>query len=184
MKTPSHALIGLVAAKGFGFSRMQTIMCILGACLADLPLMLAYGYFWLRCLLMVGHYDANYIQNLMDGIYFEQSWLLIAHNMFHSPVSIVYLGLIGIILCSHKPVFCIYIIAYLVGSFSHSILDLISHINDGPLIMWPLNDEIRITGMFSHWMVGLPLMLELASVGLLLMAYASYKVHGDRNKLD
>lgn len=85
MKTPTHALVGYLSARFLGFDRVKTTACILGACLADLPLVLAYVNFLVSCYWQVGHYDAVLIQAGMDAIYFENSWLLIAHNLFHSP---------------------------------------------------------------------------------------------------
>lgn len=171
MKTPTHAVIGFVTAKLFGFGRAQTIACVLGACLADLPLMLAYLYFYVQCWWQTGQYDAAYIKVLMDGIYFEQSWLLVAHNMFHSPISIAYLALICLICCVGKSTVRHVLLAYLVGSLSHSVLDIISHIGDGPLVMWPLDDELRLVGLFSHWFMGVPLIVEGVAVMLLFWFY-------------
>lgn len=164
MKTPTHAVVGYVTAKAFGLDRAQTFACILGACLPDLPLSLAYGYFVLNSFLQVGHYDAALIQGLMDNIYFGNSWLLIAHNLFHSPISIAYLALMAVICFSRDKAKCLLVLAYLLGSFSHSILDIISHINDGPLVLWPLSDNMRVVGLFSHWLMGMPFVVEVASV--------------------
>ncbi|MBL1420099.1 MAG: hypothetical protein COC24_006255 [Alphaproteobacteria bacterium] len=176
MKTPTHAVVGFVTAKLFGFGRGQTIACVLGACLADLPLMLAYVYFLMSCFWRHGHYDAAYIKALMDGIYFEQSWLLVAHNMFHSPVSIGYLSLICLICCVGRSAVRRILLAYLAGSFSHSILDIISHMGDGPLLLWPLDDELRMMGLFSHWFMGMPLLVEGVAVILLFGFYVGSRV--------
>lgn len=134
MKTPTHLLVGYVSAKFLGFNRVQSAACMLGACLADLPLTLAYGYFWLKCYWQNGHYDGLVIKALMDEVYFANSWLLIAHNMFHSPISIGYLALICLIICGKDRRIRHIILAYLLGSFTHSLLDIISHIADGPLV--------------------------------------------------
>lgn len=171
MKTPSHALLGFVTAKAFGFSRQQTVACMLGACLADLPLILAYLYFYMQSWWQTGHYDADFIKTLMDEIYFHESWLLVAHNMFHSPVAIGYLALISMLFCCARPPLRGLLLAYLVGSFSHSLLDIISHIGDGPLLLWPLDDELRIVGLFSHWFMGMPLLMEGAALGVLMWGY-------------
>lgn len=176
MKTPSHAVVGFVVAKAIGFDRAQTIACILGACLADLPLILAYLYFYVQCWWQNGHYNAAFIKAAMDAIYFEQSWLLMAHNMFHSPISIGYLALICLICCVRKSTVRHILLAYLAGSFSHSLLDIISHIGDGPLVLWPLDDEQRIVGLFSHYFMGMPLLMEGVAVLLLLGFYVRARV--------
>lgn len=175
MKTPSHALVGYLSARFMGFDRAKTTVCVLGACLADLPLSLAYVYFLVECYWQAGHYDGVFIQARMDGIYFENSWLLIAHNLFHSPVSIGYLMLIALICFKLKNGNMGLALAYLVGSLSHALLDVISHINDGPLVLWPLNDEIRFVGLFSHWFMGLPLLIELGAILGLISIFLSKK---------
>ncbi|MGL1919515.1 MAG: metal-dependent hydrolase [Hyphomicrobiales bacterium] len=176
MKTPSHALLGLLTAKAFGLTRTHAFACVLGACLADLPLLTAYVYFLLSCFWETGHYDASYIEALMDGVYFQQSWLLMAHSVFHSPVSIAYLALVCLIFCPRDAAMRNLILAYLLGSFTHSLLDIISHVGDGPLLLWPLNDDLRVIGLFSHYLMGAPLYVEMAALLFFVWAYVRRRV--------
>lgn len=154
MKTPTHAIIGYALAKLCRLSPRQTRFCIAGAILPDLPLILTSLYLATKPLLARTPFDPTIFKAQMDNLYFDSSWLPVAHNFLHAPVSILYLALIATILCYHRPGHHALIHAFALGALSHSLIDIISHIEDGPLIFWPLNTQFRLTGLFSHWAPG------------------------------
>lgn len=90
----------------------------------------------------------------MDALYFDGLWLPIAHNFLHAPLSILYISLIAIICCFRRPRHHPLIGAFALGALSHSLLDIVSHIEDGPLILWPMSESLRLPGLFSHWALG------------------------------
>ncbi len=111
MKTPTHALIGYAAARYFGFTRGQTMLCVVGAAAPDLPLALIWSY-------------------VAAGVTLDQ-------GVFDQP---------SIWRALKRPT-----LIFLLGAWTHSLVDILTHIHDGPLLLWPLDHTIRVRGLVSHW---------------------------------
>lgn len=154
MKTPTHALLGFALAKICRFNKQQTGFCIAGAVLPDLPLILTSLYLALMPMVEKTTMTPTLFKHQMDALYFDGSWLPVAHNLLHAPLSILYAALAATIICFNRPDHHPLIRAFALGALSHSLLDVISHIDDGPLILWPLDSSLRLTGLFSHWALG------------------------------
>jgi len=151
MKTPTHALIGFAAARYFGFTRRQTMICIVGAAAPDLPLALVWSYVAAAVTLDLGTFDQPSIQAAFDPIYFGAGWTSGLHNLLHSPLSLMLatacaLALPSALRALRKPV-----LVFLLGAWTHSVVDIFSHIEDGPLLLWPLDQAVRVRGLVSHW---------------------------------
>ena len=43
------------------------------------------------------------------------------------------------------------VLTFLIGAMTHAVVDIVSHVSDGPLPLWPLDRSLRLTGWFSHW---------------------------------
>ena len=151
MKTPSHALIGYGCARLFGWKGRLKTAVIFGAVAPDLPVAIAWSWIATAVTLRDGRFHQPAIQVEMDKIYFGDSWLAMLHSLLHSPVSLALLALAVCLTdrrgCWLRPMG----LAFLAGALTHSATDILSHVTDGPLLLWPLDDTTRIAGPFSHW---------------------------------
>lgn len=154
MKSPTHALLGFALANIFRFNAKQTGFCIAGSVLPDLPLILTSLYLGVKPMIDQTTMTPVLFKSQMDALYFDGSWLPAAHNFLHAPISILYAALAATIICFNRPHHHPLIRAFALGALSHSLLDVISHIDDDPLILWPLDSSLRLTGLFSHWALG------------------------------
>ena len=151
MKTPTHALIGYGCARLFGWKGRLKTAVIIGAVAPDLPVAIVWSWIATAVTLREGRFHQPAIQVEMDKVYFAESWLSGLHSLLHSPVSLAFLAL-AVCLMDRRGTWLRPLgLAFLVGALTHSVADILSHVTDGPLLLWPLDDTTRIAGPFSHW---------------------------------
>jgi len=131
---------------------------LLGSIMPDIPLTLftvAYFVYWRwftdRSEFIFGP--------TYDAIYFENPFMIAAHNLFHAPVPILCIGLTGYWLMQRtnqgsgtqstwwgRAFFW-----FAVACAFHSIVDILTHHNDGPLLLFPFNWQVRFISPVSYW---------------------------------
>lgn len=151
MKTPTHALIGYGCARLFGWRGRLKTAVIIGAIAPDLPVAIVWSWIATAVTLRDGRFHQPAVQIEMDKIYFADTWLVMLHSLLHSPVSLAWLALLVWMSGRRSPPLRQLGFAFLLGALTHSLSDIVSHVSDGPLILWPLNDTFRLRGPFSHW---------------------------------
>lgn len=151
MKSPTHFLIGHCCARALRWHGRDARLLILGACLPDLPIILCWPAIGIFTVMTGGAFDMARFRAIADGLYFSDSLFSGLHNLMHSPVSLGFLLLVAGIVFPASAVWRRAAVIVLAGAFSHSLVDIISHVEDGPLVFWPLENTIRISGPISHW---------------------------------
>ena len=151
MKSPTHFLIGHCCARLLCWRGRDARLLILGACLPDLPIILCWPAIGIYTVLTGGAFNPARFKAIADGLYFSDNLLSGLHNLMHSPVSLGFLLLVAGILFPANAVWRRAAVIVLAGAMSHSLVDIISHVEDGPLVLWPLENTIRIRGAISHW---------------------------------
>lgn len=177
MKTPTHGLLGYLVARTAGWTGLNRRCAIIGAIIPDMPVILAGANSAALAVMEKCGFDFAYFKAQMDQLYFTNSVLLFSHNFFHSPLNLALLAGIAMAVLDtrYRPP----VLAFLAGAASHSIADIFSHIDDGPLLFWPLNLQIRFTGPISHWEMGrggflMTLMEFCACLGAFIMTCAKW----------
>lgn len=156
MQTPSHLLITAFLARRVSSNRavpLQRTALLVGSFLPDIPfalLSLGYGayYRWWATPLIPPGEIMLYLH--LEKFFIDPIWL-IGHNFFHAlPINSLLL-LIGYLAWRHqrrwgRPLFWL-----AVGTLFHTILDILTHHNDGPLLFFPLNWTYRFASPVSYW---------------------------------
>ena len=151
MKTPTHALIGYGCARLFGWTgRLRTALMI-GAVAPDLPVAVVWSWIAASVTWRDGRVHQPAIQVEMDRVYFADSWVSALHSLLHSPVSLAVLALAAWGWGRYRGRRPWPALAFLVGALTHSLTDILTHVTDGPLLLWPLETTIRLGGPVSHW---------------------------------
>lgn len=153
MQTYSHFLLTAVLGdrlkkKGTTFSNKAMLV---GSFMPDVPLLLlTIGYAITRQLnpnipdeFIFG---ANY-----DRLYFENPWWILGHNLFHAPLLIILYGTIGWFAMKRGHTWGKVLFWFAVGCGFHTTLDIFTHVNDGPVLFFPLNWTYRFTAPVSYW---------------------------------
>lgn len=169
VKTPTHGLIGYCLARAMGWNGTRRRCAIIGAVLPDASIILAASINAANMLFENRGYDFDWFKAQMDLLYFSDPVLISSHNFLHSPLNLTLLAALAMIFLDAKmrsPV-----LAFLAGAASHSVVDLLTHVEDGPLLFWPLDWETRFAGPLSHWEPGSGgALLTLAELGFCLGA--------------
>lgn len=147
MKTTTHFALGLLVSRFGGLSEARRRMLVLGAVAPDFCVIAVFGTVILMAALCGRWPDSSLLQTF-SSIYFGNAWFASAHNILHSPLSLVLLTL-GSLLLSEK--YGNLARAFLTGCATHSLTDILTHRDDGPLLLWPLDWSFRYASALSHW---------------------------------
>ena len=91
------------------------------------------------------------IGKLFDDWFFNDPWVITGHHLFGSPLLLcIYISL-GYWLWRNRNKYGGWIFWFAVGCMFHTIPDIFLHVDDGPLILFPLNWEWRFHSPISYW---------------------------------
>ncbi|MBN8590599.1 MAG: metal-dependent hydrolase [Anaerolineae bacterium] len=156
MQLPSHLLITAFIDQHVSEKhvRKHTLAFLLGSVLPDFPfavLTLLYSayYKWF------GSLPPNSTSNVMEYLHFElffrdPVWI-IGHNTFHSLVVNISLLMIGVIGMRYRSYWGFTLFWLSAGMGIHTVIDVFTHTNDGPLIFFPINWTFRFRSPVSYW---------------------------------
>lgn len=153
MQTQSHFLITAVLGDRLKARNIDVSgkAVLLGSVLPDVPLLLlTIGYAVYR------QTDPVLAEEFIfgptyDALYFENPWWMMGHSLFHSPVMIALYAAIGYwaLRLGHgwgRP-----LLWFAAGCGLHAFIDILTHVNDGPLVFFPFNWSFRIQAPVSYW---------------------------------
>ncbi|MEH1872118.1 MULTISPECIES: metal-dependent hydrolase [unclassified Nostoc] len=151
MKTPSHFL--MTAALDQALPRVPIVKSafLLGSVAPDIPL-------WILSISGIVYYHfilgwslAKTLHLLFDQLYFYNLAWIAFHNLLHSPVLLL-LGL-GLVWRRRQNIGSRerWLFWFLLACLFHTVLDIFTHANDGPLLFFPLEWSIRFHSPISYW---------------------------------
>jgi membrane-bound metal-dependent hydrolase YbcI (DUF457 family) len=151
MNTPSHLIITAALDKGLSRVPIHRPAFLWGSIAPDLPLWILSlgGMIYYRFILGWSMRDTfNY---LFDELYFHDPLWMSCHNFLHSPVII---GL-GIVLVANKRQWIgsrqRWLFWFFGACLLHSTIDIFTHADDGPLLLFPLEWSFRFNSPISYW---------------------------------
>lgn len=97
-----------------------------------------------------------------DSFYYQDPLWVISHNIFHGPLVIVTLAIVGWLLWRRPPTAGAgatgrlrragaVLLSFAFGTGLHSFLDIFTHYDDGPLLLFPFDWSMRFTSPVSYW---------------------------------
>jgi membrane-bound metal-dependent hydrolase YbcI (DUF457 family) len=153
MRTYSHFLLTAVIGERLQHRlpvRMKALL--LGAVLPDvLLLLLTLGYMayrhWLDPLqLHEPIYGPRY-----DALYFHSPVWITAHSVLHAPLLIALIIGLGYLGWRQRTAWGFAWLWFGIGCGLHSLTDILTHHNDGPLLLFPLDWTLRLASPMSYW---------------------------------
>lgn len=171
MNTPSHLVITAALRRRFSRIVIPRNAVLIGSIMPDLPLILlsagGYGFFHLYR----GWDVERTFRHMYDDLYFhDRSWIA-AHNLFHSQIL-----LLMIMAASWHHARSLYsrsegtqqseealdgasggmrragwIFWFAASCWLHSVIDILTHHDDGPLLFFPLEWKTRFFSPVSYW---------------------------------
>lgn len=148
MQTYSHWLLTAVLRPKI--QREETKALLVGSVTPDIPLgLLSMGYVLDRRYLRPHLPDKTRCSPTYNDLYFNNPWWIAAHNSLHAPLPVFLLGLTGYLWRSRdwgKRLFW-----FAVGCGLHTTVDIFTHADDGPVLLFPLNWHTRFRSPVSYW---------------------------------
>lgn len=151
MNTPSHFLMTAALDKSLPRVPIVKRAFLLGSIAPDLPL-------WILSITSIGYYHflkgwsltetSNYV---FGKLYFHNPFWIASHNFLHSPILLL-LGL-SLVWRSRRNIGpkSRWVFWFLLACLFHSIIDIFTHANDGPLLFFPLEWTLRFSSPISYW---------------------------------
>lgn len=153
MQTYSHFL--LTAVLGDRLKKKEVNISygalLIGSFLPDVPLLLLTIAYVINRQFTPGIPDEFIFGPNYDRLYFENPWWILGHNLFHAPLLIMIYGSIGWVAMKRGRNWGKVLFWFAIGCGFHSAIDIFTHVNDGPVLFFPLNWTYRFAAPFSYW---------------------------------
>lgn len=123
---------------------------LLGSIAPDIPLYLLSfcSYFYFTKVLSWTPNDT--FRHMYDTLYFEDPGWIACHNFLHSPVVLV-TALIIIRARKTPSAVANWIQWFCAACMLHAFVDIATHYDDGPVVLWPLSQNLRFYSPISYW---------------------------------
>ena len=151
MNTPSHFLMTTALTK---VKRLKVVKsaALLGSVAPDIPLYcLCFGtFFWLR---YVEQWEPRRIfQTMFDTLFYQDPVWIALHNFLHAPL-ILLAGLLFVCFSkkSIQKIQSSWLFWFLSSCLLHTVVDIFTHNDDGPLIWFPFDWKTRYASPVSYW---------------------------------
>jgi len=151
MNTPSHFLVNAALEKSLPHRAIAKSAFLFGSVAPDLPLyVLSIGA------LIYYHYIKGWtvgqaFRFMFDELYFTNPFWVASHNLLHSPPILVLALVLLWRFRGRQGSIKYWWFWFFAGCLLHSALDIPTHVDDGPLLLFPLEWTIRFQSPVSYW---------------------------------
>ncbi len=131
--------------------RMVRSAVLLGSVAPDIPLYVLSigGLFYFQQVL--GWTLSDSARHIFATLYFKDPVWIGSHNWLHSPLSLLGMLAMNWLLKSRAPQWATWIRWFLLACLLHSVVDIVTHYDDGPLLLFPLDWQLRFHSPVSYW---------------------------------
>lgn len=118
---------------------------------------------------------------IFETLYFQNPWWILAHHLFHAPLLLLLYALVLYPLRRHRVAY--WLLWCVAGCGLHTFIDILTHYDDGPLVLFPFNWTFRVYSISywdrehgGAWFMWLELALNLVLLGYLIVPWLVKKV--------
>jgi membrane-bound metal-dependent hydrolase YbcI (DUF457 family) len=157
MQTYSHFLITAVLGERLRKREIPvaTKALLAGSILPDIPLaLLTAGYAVYRRWINPDLMNEFIFGPTYDRLYFSDPLWVSGHSLMHAPLLILLYAGIGYWLWrrgGRRERWGTAVLWFAAGCGLHSLIDILTHVHDGPLLLFPFNRQIRFPAPVSYW---------------------------------
>ncbi|MGQ4808797.1 hypothetical protein NKDENANG_02186 [Candidatus Entotheonellaceae bacterium PAL068K] len=147
---------------------------LLGSVAPDVPLYLLSLGSYVTYRVLLGWEASSTFRHLFDELYFHHPFWIASHNLLHSPTL---LGLVLVCLWplrSQRTRLLRWLFWFLIACVLHSGVDIVTHVDDGPLLLFPFNWTVRFHSPVSYWdsaHYGRPFAIFELTLDMVLLGY-------------
>lgn len=149
---PTHLVINAAIEKKFGAKfKLAKSAFLWGSVLPDLPFgVLSWGT--LAYYRFVLHQDTiSVMENVIHPAYFNNPWWITAHNIQHSPTALLIYAILLWRFVDKIGTRGHWWLSFVFGDMVHSVVDILTHYDDGPLLFFPFDWHTRFHSPVSYW---------------------------------
>ena len=170
---PTHLVINAAINKNFGkkFSIVRSAF-LWGSVAPDISLFLLTIGYLLYLRFFSSEPIAARMENAFGNLFFNDPLWIISHNFLHSPTMLVILAILFWRMRNQK--WNKWWLSFLSGSMIHTVVDILTHHDDGPLLFFPFDWQTRFYSPISYWdkaHYGSQIFWVEVGINILLLAY-------------
>jgi hypothetical protein len=153
LNTLFHATANTTAAleleKRFSWSQPKTVLW--ASIIPDVPLLVLTLWYFI--------FEGMNFGPRYDDLFYENAVWVVSHNLFHAPFTVLALGLAGALLAGRsarglgrrRRMVGRFLLSCSFATGLHSIVDIFTHHDDGPLLLFPFEWSLRFSSPISYW---------------------------------
>lgn len=162
MQTYSHFILTSIANRMMKknpldaekFPPLNSKALLIGSFAPDVPLILIAGGTILTDLAkgnMNNEAVTSYTELLFRDWFFNTIWVKSAHNLFHGPLPVLFYILLGYWAWKNGKTWGPALFWFAAACMGHLLIDIPVHYDDGPLLLFPFNFNLRFYSPVSYW---------------------------------
>lgn len=153
MNTPTHLVVNAALHKratagGVAIARSAFL---LGAVLPDIPLWLLWTGAYVYYRYVRGDQSITLMDQRFDQLYFTDPFWITAHNLLHAPLLLLIAMALLWRFRDTPGQWRHWWFWFAAGCLVHTLLDIPTHVDDGPLLLFPFEWSVRFQSPVSYW---------------------------------
>lgn len=151
MNTPSHFLMTAALDKALPRVPIHRQAFLLGSVAPDIALWLLSMGAMVYYHFILGWSRQEAFDLMFDTLYFHNPFWIAFHNLLHAPILLL-LG-IGLVWKKQRNIGSSsrFLFWFLLACLFHSGVDILTHVDDGPVVFFPFNWTARFPSSVSYW---------------------------------
>ncbi len=149
---PSHLVINAAIEKRFGVKfKLAKSAFLWGSVVPDIPLgLLTIGYFYYARFVTAQSVSAMK-PGAFDDLYMNDPFWIAGHNFLHSPTALLIYAILLWRFVDKPNTRGHWWLSFVFGCMIHSVIDILTHHDDGPVLLFPFDWHIRFSSPVSYW---------------------------------
>jgi hypothetical protein len=149
---PSHLVINAAIEKKFGAKyKLAKSAFLWGSVVPDIPFgLLAWGTLaYYRFILQQD--TSGVMENVIHYSYFHHPFWIAGHNFLHSPTALLIYAILLWRFVDKPNTRGHWWLSFAFGCMVHSVIDILTHYDDGPVLFFPFDWHTRFYSPVSYW---------------------------------
>ncbi len=150
VNTPSHALIAAALRRAAPGRQIPLSAVLWGSVAPDIPLFLLVAGGGVYYCGVLGWTLQRALDRMLGTLYVQDPFWLAARSTLHAPLVIG--AVLAVALTAGRERAWGRWLAWCAAAlFLHAVLDILTHVSDGPLLLFPLDRHLRFHSVVSYW---------------------------------
>ncbi|MBI2332026.1 MAG: metal-dependent hydrolase [Chloroflexi bacterium] len=149
---PTHLVINAAIEKKYGKkANIAKSAFLWGSVMPDIPLALLSLGFILYNRYVSAQPVSGMMNSAFDNLYFNNPWWIASHNFLHSPTALIIYAILLWRFVDKIGTRGHWWLSFVFGCMVHSVIDILTHFNDGPVLFFPFDWYTRFHSPISYW---------------------------------